>query len=111
MSFLLKSLVWNLSIQMPATIARIALSQHNWDKDLLLEKCYDDPEKFFEKINVLNPFQTVATTSTESTSGSTGECLTCFEEFPLSVSRCVVALDTQNKHIYCNMLWNTFFSC
>lgn len=84
---------------MPATVARIALSQQNWDKDVLLEKFYDDPEKFFEKINVMNPFQEVATTSTASTSTSvsTWECLTCYEEFPSSVSKtmCIVALAIQ----------------
>lgn len=83
---LFKFLAWNWSFQMPATIARIALSQHNWDKDVLLEKFYDDPDKFFEKINVMNPFEEVATTSTASTSVSSGECLTCYEVVPSIVS-------------------------
>lgn len=71
---------------MPATVARIALSQLNWDKDLLLEKFYDDLDKFFEKINVLNPFLDIATTSTATTSANTRECLTCYDKFPLNVS-------------------------
>ena len=72
---------------MPAPIARIALSQYDWDKWVLIEKFYDDQDKFFEKINVMNPFEEVASTSTD-TSATTGtsECLTCFEEYPSNVS-------------------------
>lgn len=75
---------------MPASIARIALSQHNWDKQDLLSKFFDDQDKFFQKINVLNPFQEVATTSTASTSANNGECLTCYGEYPSIVSFVVV---------------------
>lgn len=77
-----------MSSQLPAPVARIALSQHDWDKWKFIEKLYDDPDKFFKEINVINPQQEVATTSTSSTgtSASTGECLTCFEELPSSVS-------------------------
>lgn len=72
---------------MPSPVVRIALSLHNWDKFDLLDKFYDNQEKFFEKINVLNPFQEVATTSTVTTStNGMWQCLTCYEELPSSVS-------------------------
>lgn len=72
---------------MPSPVVRIALSQHNWDKFDLLDKFYDNQEKFFEKINVSNPFQEVATTSTVTTStNGMWQCLTCYEELPSSVS-------------------------
>lgn len=81
-----KTHVFYSKFQMPASIARIALSQHNWDKQDLLSKFFDDQDKFFQKINVLNPFQEVATTSTASTSANIGECLTCYGEYPSIVS-------------------------
>lgn len=72
---------------MPEMVARIALSQHDWDKYILIDKFYDDQDKFFEKINVVNCFQEVVpATSTASTNISTVECLTCYDEIPSSVS-------------------------
>lgn len=81
---------------MPASIARIALTQHNWDKQDLLSKFFDDQDKFFQKINVLNPFQDVATTSTASTSANIGECLTCYGEYPSNVSQTGLFLYKKN---------------
>lgn len=84
--FFCKSLVLNSSFQMPASVVRIALSQYDWDKWKMLETFYDNQVKFFEKINVSNPFQEVATTSIAGKSAKKVECLTCYDEFPLSVS-------------------------
>lgn len=81
--------------QLPVTVVRIAFSQYDWKKWDLLEEYFDCPEKFFKKINVMAPvegeqaFNKVSVASSgqiTSTNPSTRECLTCYEELPLSVS-------------------------
>lgn len=88
----------------------------------MLETFYDNQVKFFEKINVSNPFQEVATIPIAGKSAKKVECLTCYDEFPLSVSWTIfinvlntIEYDVELRHTLCtcysenidyDMLWN-----
>lgn len=70
-------------LQLKLTVTRMLLSYCKWDKILLMEKFYNDPEKLFKEARVINPLNIpLIDTIAES---ANNECEICYAELSSSV--------------------------
>lgn len=68
--------------QLSPTITRMLLSHCKWDKHLLTEKFYNNPDGLFEEAGVVNPFRVATCTNIDSQGIY---CEICYVELSLTV--------------------------
>lgn len=76
-------IVFCWKLQLKSTVTRMLLSYCKWDKILLMEKFYNDPEKLFKEARVINPFNVPINDSIAESEHN--ECEICYAELSSSV--------------------------
>lgn len=72
-------------LQLKTTVTRMLLSYCKWDKILLMEKFYNDPEKLFKEARVMSPFNVLPINESIAESEH-NECEICYAELSSSVN-------------------------
>lgn len=91
-----------------------------WDKILLMEKFYNDPEKLFKEAHVINPFNVSVTDA--NADSETNECKICYADLSsivcLNVNKCKIILfihffyqptaTNACGHQFCTACWSEY---
>lgn len=86
-------------LELPETTARKLLNHFKWDQEKLIEKYYDDnPQAFFKKVNVNNPF--IKNVYNKSESIGDKICGICITAVPFAD-----AMSLNCGHFFCNQCW------